>query len=233
MAATTITGLPNVSSVAGADSLPVVASSVTSEITISNLVGSSPFTSNFAGFLKSGHPLASGGTRVGLPGVAWSGTVNTFGVVASTIYYMPFLVDTAVTVDACMCEVTAAAGTVARLGILTCSTTDWQPTAVRQDAGTVATTAPAVLTASFTAISLTPNRYLMALVCDGAATFRSIRGGVPMGEVVSSLGANAIARHHSLAAAGTGALSAANDWDTITAGTVNHDYTVFLRITAV
>lgn len=227
-----ISELPAGGSFDGTDLFPYVKDDVTSYITGTNLVASSPFTSNFLAYLKTGHPVASGGTRLGVPGVSWCGTVQTLAVTANTIYYSPFLVDTAVTVDACYTEVTAAAGTIARLGILACSGVDWQPTSVRQDASTVATTAPAVLSATFTGISLTPGRYLTALVCDGAATFRVIRGSIPSGEVLPALGANALARHHTLAAAGTGALSAANDWDAMTANTVAHDYAVFLRVTS-
>lgn len=232
MAASKISGLPVVTSVTPAtDSTVVVASGVTSEITIANLADGAPWTTSYQARVDRGHPLAVGGTRVGVPGVNFS-TSNTLAVVADTIYYAPFIVFDTITVDACLCEVTSGAGTVARLGILNANDA-WQPNGVEQDAGTIDPSTNGVKTASFTGNNLTAGRYLTALVCDGAATFRFAVGGIGLGENNPSLGSNTFHIRHVLASVGTGALSAANDWDTATAGQTAHQHMVFLRLTGV
>lgn len=219
MATTTITGLPTVTSLASAtDYLVAVSSGVTSKITPDD-----------AGLVERGHPNPAGGTMVGLPGVSATAT-TTFAVTTDTIYYYPILVLDAITVDAVLCEVTSGAGTVARMGILSANTA-WQPTAVVQDAGTVDPSTNAVKTASFTAIGLTAGRYLLAFVANGAATIRLIQGVGPASSLVSTIGANPHVLRFSKASVGTGALSAANVWDTATGGSGAFQWGAFLRLT--
>jgi hypothetical protein len=56
---------------------------------------------------------------------------------------------------------------------------------------------------------------------------------VGFGEIRALVASNMLAMTHTLASVGTGALSAANDWDTQGGGSTPQDHMVLLRLTAV
>lgn len=210
----------------------VVVDGALSRIVPGEMAETSALTARYPELIERGHPIESGGTRVGVPGVVWSLASTTFTVTANTIYYAPFLVYDTMTFDSLKCEVTSIGGTIARVGVFRADTA-WQPTQVLKDGGTVDTTGAVVRTASFAAVTLAPGRYLTGLVCDGGAAFRAARGDVPLGEIAAALGSNTYIIRRSKAAVGTGAL-AVNAWDTATASNNNgQQHMVFLQLSGV
>jgi hypothetical protein len=178
-----------------------------------------------------GHPLPSGGARVGIPGCGFV-TQAQGPVIADRLYYMPFLVQTQITVDAMICDIVGALGTLARLGILAADTA-WQPTSVVQDAGTVSTASTGSKTASFTAINLAAGRYLMAFVANAGCTTYNVRATPPfLATWTGGFGTAMNIASLYKAGAGTGALSGAA-WDATTFASTPFEFYTTLRITAV
>lgn len=182
--------------------------------------------------ISRGHAVASGGTRVGLPGVSMLSTTIQ-ALVTDRMLYDPFMVFTPTTVDAALCEVTTAAGTILRMGIYNADTA-WQPTSLVQDAGTVDPSTIGVKTAAFTGIVLPPGRYVQVTVANGACSLRTARGTVEYGELTSVLAGNMFLFSYRKSAVGTGALAGTGvAWDTVVTDTLPHQNASFLRITAV
>lgn len=151
-------------------------------------------------------PLPSGGSRcLVLPGMAPNST-NTRAL-ADRIYYEPWYVMEAITIDALVMEVTTfAASSVIRQAIYLANTA-WQPTTLIVDAGTVSSASNGVKTASFTGVRLQPGRYLCAKASDGAPTVRFVRYN-PLGQMSlhsTSTSPLTSSMHTSAGGAGTGA----------------------------
>lgn len=96
---------------------------------------------------------------------------------ANTVRYMPMLVDTSITIDQLVIDVSlaAAAGNTARMAVYIADTS-WMPSSLVVDGGTVATDTTGMKPASISQ-ALTPGRYLLAFNCSAAVTVRSYRGG--------------------------------------------------------
>jgi hypothetical protein len=169
-------------------------------------------------------------THLALPGVSLSGTVTTLAISANTVRYFPVLVRSAITVDQIAVEVqtNSAANTTIRLGIFNADT-DWQPSGLVVDGGTVAADSNGFKAASVNT-PLPVGRYLLALNSDAGPTLRSIRGGSQFVGFTSTLGASPyiFARTAVLAyGAFTGPGTA---WSTAQPNSAPPDNVIFLRV---
>jgi hypothetical protein len=137
--------------------------------------------------IADGRPKFGSTLTYNIPGVD-SSSASTLALAQNIIRYMPIVVVTPITLDQLAIEVTSAgsAGTVARLGIYSANT-DWQPTNLVVDAGTVAIDSLGVKTAAINTL-LQPGRYLLALNCNGAPTLRTRVGGGRYGGFPAALG---------------------------------------------
>lgn len=138
-----------------------------------------------------GRPAASGIASAVLPGVELAAiATDSFGT--GNIIYMPIYVTAPLTFSSMLLEVTtaASAGATARLGVYNADT-NWQPTSLVIDAGTVATDSTGVKTATVSTTTLLPGRYLLALTVSASATFRIARGGNRLLQLRSTLGSSA------------------------------------------
>jgi hypothetical protein len=82
--------------------------------------------------------------------------------------------------------------------------------------------------------TLPTGRFLIGLVGDGTATYRAIRGSLPLGAVGSALGASLVHVLYYKPGMSTAAFtSPGTQWDTILTGTTPTEYLAFLRLTAV
>lgn len=125
--------------------------------------------------VPQGRLKASGVAHPSIPGAQWQSNA-TQAIVANQVRYNGFIVDTPITIDQLVAEITATgAATLLRMGIYAADL-DWQPTgAPVVDGGTVSAAA-AVAVAISVNVQLAPGRYLTALNADGACTLRSWRG---------------------------------------------------------
>jgi hypothetical protein len=169
-------------------------------------------------------------TYLALPGVSLSGSVVTLALSANQVRYFPVLVRSAITVDQIAVEVQAnsGVGTTIRLGIFNADT-DWQPSGLVVDGGTVAADSNGFKAASVNT-PLPAGRYLLALNSDSTPTLRSIRGGSQFVGFISTLGASPyiFARTAVLAyGAFTGPGTA---WSTAQANSAPPDNVIFLRV---
>ena len=123
-----------------------------------------------------GRAKAGGTTHYMVPGVELSAT-GTVAIAANVLRYEPFITNTTITIDQLALEVTTASagGTTLRMGIYNADT-DWQPTSLIVDAGTVAADSLGVKTASISQ-TLSPGRYLKVINSDSTPTLRTGRGG--------------------------------------------------------
>lgn len=127
--------------------------------------------------------IAEGRAKVGatpslsVPGIDMIGVGTGTALTVNQVRYFPTVVVTAITLDQLVVEVATAgaAGKLVRLGIYNADS-DWQPTSLVLDAGTVAVDSTGVKTISISQV-LAPGRYLLALNSDGTPTLRLIRGG--------------------------------------------------------
>lgn len=126
-------------------------------------------------FVPRGRLKASGTAHPGLPGTEIQAN-STQAVVANQVRYNGFIVDTPITLDRLVCEISATGtATLLRMGIYAADT-DWQPTgAPILDAGTVSAASAVALSITID-LTLQPGRYLTAINADGTATLRSWRG---------------------------------------------------------
>lgn len=126
--------------------------------------------------IAEGRPNDGSTSQLSLPGVDVS-AVSTAALVAGEIYYEPILVTTPITISQLNAVVsTAGAGsTTARLGLYQANT-NWQPTTLVVDGGTVAVDSTGAKSASVSQ-TLQPGRYLLAIASDGTPTLRTLRGG--------------------------------------------------------
>lgn len=138
---------------------------------------------------------------------------------ADVIYYQPMVVRTPITIDGIVIEVTtaASAGKLGRLGLFKADT-DWQPTDLVKDAGTVAIDANAVKTASFTAIELQEGRYLLAFNCNESVVLRGLRAFFEGRPVITTIGANPYVYSMSVAVTFAAFGATGTDWDTVSSG---------------
>lgn len=111
-----------------------------------------------------------------VPGIEGT-SVATYAMGANSIRYTPWYLATSITLDRLVVEITTAgaAGKVLRLGIYNANT-NWQPTSLVLDAGTVAADSLGVKTITINQ-ALAAGRYMACAYSDGAPTLRSIKGG--------------------------------------------------------
>jgi hypothetical protein len=170
-------------------------------------------------------------TYLGLPGVDFVST-GTTSVSTNRLYYAPFYVATPITIDLICCEVTgnAAAGNLARLGIYRADT-DWQPTTLVVDAGTVS--AGTIGFKSIAAnVTLSPGRYLTAFINNASPVFRVVRGGNRYAGLNSAIGSNPLIVYLFKNTTFASFPETGTPWDTISYGTVPFQHFVFLRISS-
>jgi hypothetical protein len=127
------------------------------------------------GIVPRGRLKASGTAHPGLPGCEWQAN-STQAIIANQVRYNGFIVDTPITIDQLVCEISATGtATLLRMAIYAADT-DWQPTgAPVVDGGTVSAASAVALSATVSTV-LQPGRYLTAINADGTATLRSWRG---------------------------------------------------------
>lgn len=173
--------------------------------------------------------FAAAAVHLLIPGVS-PVSVSTQALVADRLYYEPVRVATPITLDQLRIEVTtaAAASTVARLGIYEADT-DWQPTDLVLDAGTVAIDSPGVKTASISQ-ALSPGRYLFTMHLNGAPSVRVIRGDIGGDGVLAAVGTNPLFVSLTLITAYATLPSTGLDWDTATGGNLPFMHAVFCRV---
>jgi hypothetical protein len=147
--------------------------------------------------LGAAQAVAQGRAKIGattyysIPGVVVT-AIATTTVAQDTIRYTPILIPTTVTLDQLAIEVSTASGTggsTARMGLYNADT-DWQPTTLVVDGGTVATDSTGVKTASISQ-QLSPGRYLLAINASVNVACRAFRSGIPGNTLADSLGGSA------------------------------------------
>ncbi len=123
--------------------------------------------------IPQGRPESATVTYIGIVG-AGGGLSGTFGTTAGRIYYFPMKIDTAITIDQLVVEVTAAAGAGnnLRLGIYKADR-DWQPTTLVQDYGEIDANSVTVQAITSTQV-LPPGRYVLALATEANTTVRRL-----------------------------------------------------------
>jgi hypothetical protein len=128
-----------------------------------------PPTEVVPGRLKAGSTVYPG-----IPGCEFI-TNGTQAIVADQVRYQGFIVDAPITIDQLTCSISATGtATLIRMAIYAANT-DWQPTTLIVDGGTVSA-AGAVVVAATVNVVLPPGRYLTALNADGTATLFAWRG---------------------------------------------------------
>lgn len=183
------------------------------------------------GAVAAGRPKSASVTTLSVPGVSLL-DINTVVMSENVLRFQPFLVDTPITVDQIVFEVTTAAtdfGTKeARVGIYAADT-DWQPTTLLVDSGALATNSPGIKTASIS-LALTAGRYLMAWINGSNPAVRRLRGSSLAG-IHPSLGATPYIQTFAVNQT-YGALPSSTAWDTITTtgSSGGFIYVTFLRV---
>lgn len=140
--------------------------------------------------VAEGRAKTGGTTYYSIPGVVTTG-VNTFTLTAAFLHYMPFFVQSSITLDQLACEVTtaAAAGNNLRMGIYA-ATTDWNATGTPLvDSGAVLVDTTGVKTASIS-LTLTRGRYLFASLPQANVGLRTVLGSAPFMGYSTTLGAS-------------------------------------------
>lgn len=132
--------------------------------------------------VAEGRGVLGGTTRLATPGVRGV-SVSTQTMANNTITYEPRLVATSITLDQLVVEVTTAgsAGSLLRIGIYSADT-DWQPTALVLDGGTVAADSLGVKTLAISQV-LSAGRYLFAMNNNSTSgvALRVVRGELGWG----------------------------------------------------
>ncbi len=115
--------------------------------------------------VAEGRP-ATGTVNYSLPGAGFTGA-STEANVANTLYYMPIMTRTTITLDRIAIQVSSSSvttGSTARLGIYE-ATINWQPDALIVDAGTVAIDSTGIKALTI-AETLVAGRYLLVYIAD-------------------------------------------------------------------
>ena len=151
----------------------------------------------------------------------------------SRLHYMPFFVDTQITVDQIGAEVSSAAtaGNTVRLGIYA-ATEDWQPGALVVDAGTIAADSTGYKTLSLASVVLAAGTYLFAVHTSTAGpTFRAYRGALRGGAIdtVQSAG-NALILQVWVNTAIAALPDPGTAWSIINGSNVGWEYYTYLRV---
>lgn len=169
-----------------------------------------------------------------IPGAVTGISKGIAALAADTVRYFPFLPERAFAFDQLTIRVqSAGAGsTTARLGIYNADT-DWQPTSLLIDGGTVAVDSTGVKNLSVSETVLKAGRYLLAFNTDGTPTCDFIRGGLGgWGGISRSMGGSSMMVYRLQATQTLAAFPAAGDkWDGVETGN-GFEYILFMRVSA-
>lgn len=168
-------------------------------------------------------------TYYSIPGV-FVGAIATTTVTLDTIRYTPIFIPTAITLDQLAIEVSTPSGTggsTARMGIYNADT-DWQPTSLVVDAGTVATDSGGVKTATINQ-ALPPGRYLLAINASVSVACRAFRAGILGNTLADSLGASAFLSNTRVAAAYAAFAGTGVAWNAASSSSTPMEYVVVCR----
>lgn len=128
----------------------------------------------YPNLVARGRLKASGTAHPCIPGCEFQSN-STQAIIANQVRYNGFIVDTPITLDRLVAEVTSTGtATVIRMAIYNADT-DWQPTTLVVDGGTIDATSATAQSVTINTV-LQPGRYITALNADGSATLRSWRG---------------------------------------------------------
>lgn len=189
-----------------------------------------------AGSSSPAHGRFSTGTnQYVLPGVHFSDGAGAIVTAADNIYYHPIYVETTITVDQMIINVTGAAvaSSTCRLGIYD-ATVDWQPDTLIIDAGTVACDSTGVKILNHADQVLTADRYLLAIISDGGPSLRSIFGTVDGEGIETTLDTAPLARRLTVSGQGSqwsgGFNASGTDWNSVAYTSTGFDNMIFLDV---
>ena len=182
--------------------------------------------------IPTGRFKASGTTvYYTIPGVGVT-SQSTLALVTAADYFFPMLVSSTVTIDRLAAEVETAAGAVGvtfRMGLYRADT-DWQPTALLLDSGTIGATSAGIRTYSPAATVLSPGRYLGVMAASSTPTMRTALGSVPGGAYLDTLGATMSITQFRNGRAYAAFPDPGTAWNAVTNAASNPVNMVFLRI---
>lgn len=176
-----------------------------------------------------GRPKDASGAYLSIPGFSHS-NISTSAITADRLYHEPIYIASRMTLDQICIEVTTAgaANKKARLAIYIADT-DWQPVALILDAGEVAVDSTGVKAIAINQV-LTPGRYLLVLVSNGAPTLRYALGS-HLGEgYLTTLGATPYIYGYRRIFAYGALPDPPTDWDLVDAGGGAFHHFIWLRI---
>lgn len=179
-----------------------------------------------------GRAKLSSTPQYSLPGINFT-SVGLKTLTANRILYAPFFVTTSITLDQMAIEITTAgaSGKVARLAIYNADV-NWQPTTQVINAGTVAVdpgVVPAIAVASV-GITLSPGRYLTAIISDGTPILRKWLGGSMYLGLIAALGSSSITFQIFVGGSGTTLPDPGTAWTTASGGGSDMEHVVLLRV---
>jgi hypothetical protein len=156
--------------------------------------------------------------------------MTSFSPSSDIIFYFPVKVDTPITIDQLVIEVTqvAAAGSKARLGIYKADI-NWQPTSLVVDAGEVAIDDTAVVAATVN-VTLPEGRYLLAYTANDLAGLRASYAAQILIGFVPTLGEPAVICYITVAKTYAALSDPGIPWDTVEGAEVGPRYPVFVRV---
>lgn len=170
----------------------------------------------------------AGAIRYMVPGVELT-TMSTNAPGANVTTYSPIYVATAITVDLLAVEVSTLTAGTARLGIYEADT-DWQPTDLVIDAGTVDTGSTGVKSIAVSQV-LPAGRYLSTVYCSSGFTLRVAKGGTMFMGMVTALGASPFSAQFTVAGSITSLPDPGTEWTTAAGGNATpFGHTLFYRI---
>lgn len=169
-------------------------------------------------------------TLLSIPGGTPTGG-NAQALVAARIYYFPIYIDTLVTIDRVVIEVTVAAGVGEKCRIaIYDADRNWQPVTQQVASAEIAIDGVAVVSTDIAATVLPAGRYLIALTLEGNATLRSAKNSRTFIGYIATLTANLLPDLVYVAAAYAALPASGTAWDTINATTTSQKHVVFLRV---
>lgn len=181
--------------------------------------------------VAQGRLVVAATTYYNLPNVAFNAQ-STLAIAANTARYFPIKIDTSITIDQLVTEVTTASGSggsTARLALYAAGT-DWQVGALVVDGGTVATDSTGVKAATVNTV-VSSGRYYLVINADVGFTARSIRGSLVASHMRWSAGSSSVFVGALTVAQTYGAFPSTGDAiSTVTFNTTQLDYAMAIRV---